>query len=94
VKSGQVTLTILAVLTSLVSVYYYLRLPVLMYMREPREGEAEAASRLLPSGEWLVLATCAAVTLLLGLFPNAGPTALLGWIRVLDWSRSSVALLF
>jgi NADH-quinone oxidoreductase subunit N len=94
VRSDHVPLTVLAVLTSLVSVYYYLRLPVLMYMREPREGEAEPESRLLPSGEWLVLAACAAVTLLLGLFPNAGPTALLGWIRALDWSRSSVALLF
>jgi NADH-quinone oxidoreductase subunit N len=33
VRADFIWLTILAVLTSVVSVYYYLRIPVLMYMR-------------------------------------------------------------
>jgi NADH-quinone oxidoreductase subunit N len=90
VRAGEVALVVIAVLASVVSVYYYLRLPVLMYMREPGAGEVR---RDLSSGEATVLAVCALAVVLLGLFPNAPPTALLSWIRALDWTRQSVALL-
>jgi NADH-quinone oxidoreductase subunit N len=90
VRSGHVVLTIIAVLASVVSVYYYLRLPVVMYMREPA---ADGARRELASGEALVLAACAIAVLLLGLFPNQPPFAFLSWLRALDWTRESVALL-
>ena len=91
VRADVVGLTIIAVLTSVVSVFYYLRLPVVMYMREPGE---EAPRAELASGEWVVLAVCGFVVLLLGVFPNAAPTAALSWFRALDWSRQSIALLF
>jgi len=90
VRAGHVALTVVAVLTSVVSVYYYLRLPVVMYMREP---VGDVSRRELASGEALVLAACAAVVLLLGIFPNQPPFDFLSWIRALDWSRQSVALL-
>jgi NADH-quinone oxidoreductase subunit N len=90
VRDGQVVLTVIAVLTSVVSVYYYLRVPVVMYMREPAEAEVR---RELSSGEATVLAVCAALVLLLGIFPNQPPVELLSWIRALDWTRESVALL-
>ena len=90
VKSGAVALTIIAVLTSVVSVYYYLRVPVMMYMREPGDVAPRAD---LASGEFVVLAVCAFFVLLLGVFPNEAPTDVLAWIRALDWSRSTVALL-
>jgi hypothetical protein len=61
-----------------------------MYMREPA---GEGVRRELASGEALVLATCAAAVLLLGVFPNEPPFAFLSWIRALDWTRQSVALL-
>lgn len=90
VQAGHVGLTILAVLTSLVSVYYYLRLPVVMYMREPGE---ERPRMQIDTGEWLVLAVCAVAVVALGIFPNAGD-GVLSWLpRALDWSRDSVAAL-
>ncbi len=77
-------------LASVVSVYYYLRLPVLMYMREP----GEAAGRLrLATGEWIVLAVCAVTVLALGILPNNGPEDLLSFLRAFDWTRESIAAL-
>jgi NADH-quinone oxidoreductase subunit N len=69
VRADLVGLAILGVLTSVVSVYYYLRLPVFMYMHDPPEEEPAEAS----SSELLVLALCAVGVLYLGLFPNLSP---------------------
>ena len=90
VSAGQTVLAIIGVLGSVVSVYYYLRLPVMMYMSEPPH---ESSRRLASTGELLVLATCAAVVLLLGFFPSHAPGFLSG-IRALEWARTSVAMLF
>jgi NADH-quinone oxidoreductase subunit N len=89
VSAGEVPLAILGVLMSVVSVYYYLRLPVLMYMREPGEKPPRME---IATGEIFVLAVCAGGVLFLGIFPNgAGPLANL---QVLEWARESVAQLF
>jgi NADH-quinone oxidoreductase subunit N len=87
VNAGVVPLAIIGVLMSVVSVYYYLRIPVLMYMREP--GDEPRRSELA-TGEGLVLGVCALAVVWLGLmwFP------LFGRARVLDWARESVQLLF
>jgi len=90
VEAGQVPLAILGVLMSVVSVYYYLRVPVLMYMREPGD---EAPRLGISSGEGLVLAVCAIGVVYLGLFPN-GWLPILGDLHVLDWARDSVQMLF
>jgi NADH-quinone oxidoreductase subunit N len=90
VDAGLVGLTLIAVLGSLVSVYYYLRLPVAMYMREP------GAAKLRPEAsttELLVLTVCAFAVLLLGIFPSQAP-GLLASVRALEWARQSAALLF
>lgn len=90
VQQGYVSLVVIAVMTSLVSVYYYLRLPVLMYMREP----SEAAGRLrLATGEQIALVACAVAVVVLGILPNNGPEDLLSFVRALDWSREAVAAL-
>ena len=89
VKSGFVWLTVLAILGSAVSFYYYLRLPVLMYMRDP---EGEAPRMETSTGEGLVMAVCAVVILLLGFFPDAGP-GVLSYFRALDWVRETIAYL-
>ncbi len=89
VASGQTVLAIIGVLGSVVSVYYYLRLPVLMYMTEPT---SQTPRRQASTGELLVLTFCVAIVLFLGFFPSHAP----GWfsgIRALDWARQSVALL-
>jgi NADH-quinone oxidoreductase subunit N len=90
VDAGHVNITIIAVLASLVSVFYYLRLPVAMYMSEPGE---EKPRQELSSGEWAVLAICGVAVLLLGIFPNNEPSDFFSWLRAIDWSRESVALL-
>ena len=89
VDAGQVPLAILGVLMSVVSVYYYLRVPVLMYMREPSD---ETPRLGLDSFEILVLGTCAVGVLYLGLFPN-GSLPGIGEVHVLDWARNSVQAL-
>jgi len=91
VDSGHVVLVILAVLMSAVSVYYYLRIPVLMYMREPGD---EKPRMEISSGEGFVLVVCAVAVVFLGLFPNHAMLPLVGEFHVLDWSRESVRLLF
>jgi NADH-quinone oxidoreductase subunit N len=90
VAAGQVPLAILGVLTSVVSVYYYLRVPVLMYMREPGE---QPQRRELATGEAFVLGICAIGVIYLGIFPN-GSLPVLGNVPVLDWARQSIELLF
>jgi NADH-quinone oxidoreductase subunit N len=90
VAAGEIGLAILGVLMSVVSVYYYLRLPVLMYMSEPAE---ETPRSELASGEALVLVVCAFAVLYLGIFPN-GTLPLLGEVHVLSWARESVRMLF
>lgn len=89
VRAGFVPLAILGVLMSALSVYYYLRIPVLMYMREPSE---EGPRMELSTGEGLVLLVCAFAVLYLGITPN-GTIPLIGDIHVLDWARESVRAL-
>ena len=55
VRSGHVPLVIVAVLNSVVSVFYYLRVTVAMYMEEP-QGEPTALSRSIPGAIALVAA--------------------------------------
>jgi len=64
--AGEITLVLFALLGSLVSVYYYLRVPVAMYMTDAPKLEHTRAS----TSEMAVLLVCLAVVLYLGLFPN------------------------
>jgi NADH-quinone oxidoreductase subunit N len=91
VNADQVPLAIIGVLMSVISVYYYLRIPVLMYMREPGE---EAPRPESSSGEVVVLAVCAFAVLFLGIFPNEGYLWPFGQLQVMEWTRESVQLLF
>jgi NADH-quinone oxidoreductase subunit N len=81
VQTGHIALAVIAVLNSAVSVFYYLRLLVLMYMREP--GEALPPMRV-PAGIGLALLVTAGVTLGVGLFPGQ-------W---LEMARDGVMALF
>jgi NADH-quinone oxidoreductase subunit N len=74
VLSGHTLLAIIGVLNSLLSVVYYLRVMVAMYMEE---GGAEGRS--FAQSPYLYVAVCLAVagTLYLGILPA----------RVLEWSR-------
>jgi NADH-quinone oxidoreductase subunit N len=92
VHAGEVPLAIIGVLMSVVSVYYYLRIPVLMYMREPGE---EAPRMEIATGEAVVLGICGFAVLFLGIFPSQGSLPILDIdVPVIDWARRSVEVLF
>jgi NADH-quinone oxidoreductase subunit N len=67
VKANLIWLTIIGVLNSGVGAYYYLRIIVMMYMRE---SPKEVPVTPVPFPLRLALGTCLAVTLYLGIFPS------------------------
>jgi NADH-quinone oxidoreductase subunit N len=75
-KSGLVGLAIILVLNSALGAYYYLRIIVMMYMREPR-GDVPVTP--IPAAAAIAMAICVAATLALGIFPG----------RVLDYTTQS-----
>jgi NADH-quinone oxidoreductase subunit N len=75
VSGGYVVLAVVGVLMSVVSAYYYLRVVVTMYMREPTGDQAWPP--VAPAAA-LALAVSAALVLGLGIYP--GPV--LGWARM------------
>jgi NADH-quinone oxidoreductase subunit N len=80
-QANLVGLTIIGVLNSAVGAYYYLRIIVMMYMREARE---EVPATPVPPALGAALAISVAATLYLGLLPG----------RILEYaSRSAAELL-
>ncbi len=75
-NSNLVGLAIILVLNSALGAYYYLRIIVMMYMREPR-GETTAPPVSVPAA--LAIAICVVATLFLGVLPG----------RVLDYTMVS-----
>jgi NADH-quinone oxidoreductase subunit N len=68
-KANLVGLTVLGLVNSGVAAYYYLRVIVLMYMREmPAEQQPPATPVSLPEG--IALTASVLATLYLGLLPN------------------------
>ena len=67
VEKGYIGLAIVGVLNSVVSVYYYFRVMVFMYMKEPKEAGAEP----IPVPTLAVIAIAAASILWLGISPNS-----------------------
>jgi len=77
-QANLVGLVIVGVINSAIAAYYYLRLIVVMYMREPRE---EAAVTPIPAGLGTALAISLVATVYLGVLPG----------RVLDFAARSVS---
>jgi NADH-quinone oxidoreductase subunit N len=63
---GGLWLTILAALNTVVSVAYYLRIVAMMYMSDPTGHRKVISARIA----WVAIGLCAAITLLLGAFPD------------------------
>ena len=76
VKANLIWLTIIGVLNSGVGAYYYLRIIVMMYMRESRK---EVPVTPVPFALRLALAACIVATIYLGMFPS----------RVLQYAQDS-----
>ena len=79
-QQNLVGLVIIGVINSAVAAYYYLRIIVVMYMREPRE---EVPVAPVPLGLGTALALSLAATIYLGVLPN----------KVLEYASRSVGLL-
>jgi NADH-quinone oxidoreductase subunit N len=79
-QANLVGLTIIGVLNSAVAAYYYLRIIVVMYMKEARE---EAPLPRIPAGLGTALAVSVAATIYLGVLPG----------RVLEYASQSVSQL-
>ena len=67
VKSNLIWLTIIGVLNSGIGAYYYLRIIVMMYMREARK---EVPVTPVPVALRVAIAFCMAATIYLGIFPS------------------------
>jgi NADH-quinone oxidoreductase subunit N len=70
VNSHLIWLAVLMAVNSIIGSYYYLRLIVLMYMRDPSAETAAEAPARFPLTVNLVLAITCVGTVLFGLFPN------------------------
>jgi len=70
VNSHLIWLAVLMAINSIIGAYYYLRIIVLMYMREPSAEVAAEAPARFPVTVNLVLAITCVGTVLFGLFPN------------------------
>jgi NADH-quinone oxidoreductase subunit N len=79
-QANLIGLVVIGVLNSAVAAYYYLRVIVFMYMREPRE---EVPVTPVPVGLGFALGLSLAITIYLGVQPT----------RVLDYAQKSVDLL-
>lgn len=70
VEAGMTWLAVLALVFAAISAYYYLRLVMVMYMREP-EALTEVSPRLVMSPALSIVLACAvAGVVLLGVYPN------------------------
>ena len=82
VKAGYYWLAIIGVLTSVVSVFFYLRIVVMMYMTPTDDAGALPARCRRFAGAALVVS--AILVFYLGILPT----------RVLDWAAASISTIF
>jgi len=81
IKAGYVWLAIIGVLTSVVSVFFYLRIVVMMYMT-PTDTPAKVPA--IPRMAGLALVVSVLLVFYLGILPT----------RVLDWAAASISTIF
>ena len=77
VEGGYIVLTLIAVLMSAVSLYYYFRIVVQMYLRDGEEEGAAPAELLRDRWTEIAIAVCVIVTMIVGVFP----APLVGWAK-------------
>jgi NADH-quinone oxidoreductase subunit N len=66
IESGYIWLAVIGVLNSAISLYYYLRIVVFMYLKKETSGSEPAADGSLA----LILGVAVAATLVLGVYPR------------------------
>lgn len=81
IKAGYTWLAVIGVLTSVISVFFYLRIVVMMYMTP---ADTAVTFPPLPRMASLALAVSAVLVFYLGILPT----------RVLDWAAASISTIF
>jgi NADH-quinone oxidoreductase subunit N len=81
VSAGYVWLAVIGVLTSVISVFFYLRVVVMMYMTRPAEAVSVPP---VPLPGVIALASAAIAVVYLGILPA----------RVIEWASRSIATIF
>ena len=67
IDSGHTTIAVIGILTSIVSVYYYLRVVYFLYMKESTEDSTASAGGMFAA--WALAISIAGI-FLIGLFPT------------------------
>ena len=70
-QAGYLWLVIIAALSTVISLYYYLRVIVFMYMKAPAEGQSLNTTPL----QWSAVAVSAVFTIVMGVVPSP----FMGW---------------
>ncbi len=83
VEGGYVVLTVIAVIMSAVSLYYYFRIVVQMYMHDGLEEGAAPAELLRDRWTEAMIAVCVVITLAVGIYPAP----------VVGWAKSAIGVL-
>jgi NADH-quinone oxidoreductase subunit N len=83
VEGGYIWLTVIAVVMSAVSLFYYFRIVVQMYLKDGEEEGAAPAEMLRDRWTEAMIAVCVAATLAIGVWP--GP--------VVGWAKGAVGVL-
>jgi NADH-quinone oxidoreductase subunit N len=83
VEAGYVVLVVISVVMSAVSLYYYFRIVVQMYLKDDRDADAAAAGMMRDRGTGAAVSVCAVLTLAIGVWP--GP--------VVSWAKSGLVAL-
>jgi NADH-quinone oxidoreductase subunit N len=77
VEAGYVVLTVIAVIMSAVSLYYYFRIVVQMYLRDGDEPDAAPAELLRDRWTEVMIGVCVVITMAIGIFP----APVVGWAK-------------
>ncbi len=83
VEGGYVVLTVIAVIMSAVSLYYYFRIVVQMYMHDGLEEGVVPAELLRDRWTEAMIVVCVVVTLAIGIYPAP----------VVGWAKSAIGVL-
>jgi NADH-quinone oxidoreductase subunit N len=83
VEGGYVLLTVIAVIMSAVSLYYYFRIVVQMYLYEGDEEGAEPAEYLRDRWTEIMITVCVVLTMVIGVWPRP----------VVGWAKSAAGAL-
>jgi len=77
VEGGYVILAVIAVIMSAVSLYYYFRIVVQMYLQDGEEEDAEPAELLRDRWTEAMIAVCIVATMVVGVWPRP----IVGWAK-------------